>query len=381
MEAEAQRIATEVLARHAADVDAKSRFPTEGIKALAEARLLGALVPVELGGLGATITDLHRICFLLGQQCASTAMVFAMHQIQVACIVRHGLGVPELRRYAQEELAGRQALLASATTEATIGGNVRNSVCAVELLPGGARFKVRKEAPVISYADDADAILVTSRKSPDAPASDQVISLITKKDMKLEKTANWDALGFRGTCSNGYILEAEAPVQQIIPQPYAEVSAQTMLPFSHLTWTSLWTGLGTSALNQARAFIRSEARKRPGTVPPASMRLAEAYAVMQGLRSNVEACVEEYERIYHDTDALSSMGFALRMNNVKLLVSDTLVDLVGRCMRICGIYGYKQDSKFTLGRHLRDAWGAQLMVNNDRIYGGNAQMLLVHKDE
>jgi acyl-CoA dehydrogenase len=75
------------------------------------------------------------------------------------------------------------------------------------------------------------------------------------------------------------------------------------------------------------------------------------------------------------------MGFALRMNNVKLQVSEALTDIVGRAMRICGIAGYKQDSKYTLGRHLRDAWGAQLMVNNDRIYGANAQMLLIHKDE
>jgi acyl-CoA dehydrogenase len=75
------------------------------------------------------------------------------------------------------------------------------------------------------------------------------------------------------------------------------------------------------------------------------------------------------------------MGFALRMNNVKIAASEALVDLVGRALRICGILGYKQDSKYTLGRHLRDAWGAQLMVNNDRILGGNAQMLLVHKDE
>jgi acyl-CoA dehydrogenase len=349
--------------------------------ALAEARLLGALVPVELGGLGCTITDLHKVCFILGQACASTAMVYAMHQIQVACLVRHGLGVAALRSYAQEQLAGRQAVLASATTETNIGGNVRNSICAVELEEGGARFRVRKEAPVISYADEADGILVTSRKAPDAPASDQVISLFTKGDYQLEKTGTWDALGFRGTCSNGYILTGSAPVAQILPQPYADISQQTMLPFSHLVWTSLWTGLGQSAVNQARAYVRSEARKRPGTVPPASMRLAEAVMVLQGLKSNVEGAVAEYERVYQDQDALSGMGFAIRMNNVKLAVSEQLVELVGRCMRICGINGYKQDSKYTLGRHLRDAWGAQLMVNNDRIFGGNAQMLLVHKDE
>jgi hypothetical protein len=34
-----------------------------------------------------------------------------------------------------------------------------------------------------------------------------------------------------------------------------------------------------------------------------------------------------------------------------------------------------------MGRLLRDATGAALMVSNDRIIGNNAQMLLVSKDD
>ena len=48
---------------------------------------------------------------------------------------------------------------------------------------------------------------------------------------------------------------------------------------------------------------------------------------------------------------------------------------------ICGILGYKNDTKFAVGRHLRDAHSAALMVGNDRIYATNASMLLVLKDD
>ena len=47
-----------------------------------------------------------------------------------------------------------------------------------------------------------------------------------------------------------------------------------------------------------------------------------------------------------------------------------------RAMVICGIAGYRNDSKLSLGRHVRDAIGAGLMVNNDRILGQNATMHL-----
>ncbi len=62
------------------------------------------------------------------------------------------------------------------------------------------------------------------------------------------------------------------------------------------------------------------------------------------------------------------------MNNLKLTSSQQVIDVVMRAMMICGIAGYRNDSKLTLGRHLRDATGAALMVNNDRILGQNATM-------
>ena len=48
------------------------------------------LVPSELGGLGCTVGEVADIVFELGRHCASTAMMYAMHQIQVASLVRHG---------------------------------------------------------------------------------------------------------------------------------------------------------------------------------------------------------------------------------------------------------------------------------------------------
>jgi len=375
------KIGASVAAPNASSVDKEGRFPLEAIRALQEAKLLSAFVPKELGGLGCAIWDLHGICLALGEHCANSAMVFAMHQIQIACLVRHGMSSPELRRYLQEEVVGKQALLGSATTEVNVGGDVRTSICAVET--AGEKRRLRKQAPVISYGDQADAILATARRTPESSPGDQVIVLCRKDngEAKLEKTHDWDALGFRGTCSNGYVLTANVASSNVLPAAYADISAQTMLPMAHTVWTSLWLGIATSAVKQARAFIRAEARKKPGVVPPASLRLAELVAHLQGLRANVVNCAREFQRLEARPDELSSMGFALRMNNVKLQVSEALTDIVGRAMRICGIAGYKQDSKYTLGRHLRDAWGAQLMVNNDRIYGANAQMLLIHKDE
>src|SRR5580698_10954552 len=85
----AEKVAA-VAATHAASVDSHSRFPSEAIGAARAERLLGVAVPPELGGEGASVADVVDICYRLGRACSSTGMIYAMHQVKVACVVRHG---------------------------------------------------------------------------------------------------------------------------------------------------------------------------------------------------------------------------------------------------------------------------------------------------
>ncbi|MGE5095822.1 MAG: acyl-CoA dehydrogenase family protein [Betaproteobacteria bacterium] len=366
-------IGRDVIAPHADEVDRDARFPGEAFEALKELKLLSAYVPAEYGGMGLDIAQVSRLCEALGQYCASTAMIFAMHQIQVACLVHHGLASPFFRDYARE-LAQHQRLIASATTEMGIGGDVRSSLCAVRVVDD--HFILEKNAPVISYGEIADAILVTCRRSEDAPKNDQALVLVRKEDALLRRLSEWNTLGFRGTCSPGFELKSIGNAQQVFPVPYADIHSRTQHPVAHILWASLWVGLATDALNRARAFVRGEARKTPGVLPINATRLAEADLVMNTMRSTLQATLSEYHALLDgdDPDALSGFAFVIRVNNLKVTASQLVLDVVMRAMLICGISGYRNDSKLSLGRHLRDATGAGLMVNNDRILGQNATM-------
>ena len=368
-------IGRDVIAPQADSVDREARFPNEAFAMLKAEKLLSAYIPVEYGGLGLDVTQIARLCEALGHYCASTAMIFAMHQIQVACIVHHALGSAFFRDYARE-ISARQNLLASATTELGIGGDVRSSICAARVVDG--YFILEKQAPVISYGEMSDAILVTCRRSEEAPRNDQVQVLVRKEDCTLKQLSQWDTLGFRGTCSPGFELKSIGRAEQILPVPYAEIHTRTMHPFAHIVWASLWSGLAGDALNRARSAVRAEARKNPGVTPISATRLAEADLVLHALRSSVEATLADYHRLLRDgdPDAFSNFNFAVRINNLKLGASQMVLDIVNRAMVICGIAGYRNDSKLSLGRHVRDAIGAGLMVNNDRILGQNATMHL-----
>ena len=372
-------IGRDVLAVHANEVDRDARFPRESIDALRREKLLSAAVPAEFGGHGLNIIQIGRICEVLGQYCSSSAMVYAMHMIQVACIVRH-VGESEFFRSYMRRIVGEQLLLASATTEVGVGGDLRSSICAIEI--NGDSFQLTKKAPVISYGEEADAILVTCRRSASASAGEQVQVLVERGDFETERISNWDTLGFRGTCSSGFVLKSSGSVEQILPGPFADILSVTMHPYSHVVWCSLWSGIAMDALNLARAFVRAEARKKPGETPISAVRLAETDLILQEMRHNVQAFAREYHELLeqHNPEAFRGFGFSIRTNNLKLACSQRIIDIVSRSMLICGISGYRNDSKFSLGRHLRDSYGAALMVNNDRITQLNATLLLAHKE-
>jgi acyl-CoA dehydrogenase len=371
-------IGQEVIAPAAIDVDAAARFPDEAFAALREEGLLGAYVPRQFGGMGLSMTEVSRVCEVMGHYCASTAMVFAMHQIQVACLAHHHGSQPFHRSFLAE-VADRQLLLASATTELGTGGDLGSSVCAV--LVDGDSFSLDKQAPVISYGLEADAILVTARSGPEASGNDQVHVVVRREDTELEEIAGWDTLGFRGTRSLGFRLRATGGRDQILPVPFSEILAHSMHPFSHMVWGSLWLGLATDAVNRARGSLRSKMRKGGDPQPVTALRLAEVDERLFEMRNGLYNTIDEYEKLLTqgDADAFTNYGFAIRVNNVKITCSELLVDIVGKALQIVGISGYKNDSSASLCRHLRDAYGAALMVNNDRIRGYNATMQVVYR--
>lgn len=376
--AERAERAAKVAAEFADKVDAEARFPREGINAIKAERLMGIMIRPELGGEAATLSEIAEVCSILGQACASTAMTYAMHQIQIASLADHAVGSAWHQDFLKR-ICDEQLLIGSATSEAGIGGNLRNSICAVDVADGVVRLE--KNATVISYGEASDAIMVTSRRNADAPHSDQVATLFLKDQYTLEHTADWDTLGMRGTCSDGYIFRGEAPAEQILPKPFAEIAAQSMLAVSHLLWGALWFGIAADAVGKAQSFVKAAARRTPGQTPPGALRLAEVSSMLQLVKTNIIAGLDRFEGAKGDPDALNAMGFSVEMNNIKIGTSQTILTIINHCMLICGIAAYKNGTPFSLGRHLRDAHSAQLMINNDRILGNTSNMLLVKKQD
>ena len=363
-----------IAAAHATAVDSDSRFPAEATAAARERRLLGVAVPRELGGEGASISEVADICYALGRACASTAMIYAMHQTKVACLVRHGRS-SAWHQLLMRRICGEQMLLASSTTEGDRGGDIRNSAAPIER--HGTRVALDRSATVISYGEAADAIMTTARRSADAASADQVLVIFLKQDYTLERQTGWDALGMRGTCSAGFRLVASAASEQILPVAYEEIHARTMMPVAHLLWSSTWAGIAAAAVDRARAFVRKARQRADGVLPPGAAHLTRANASLQTLRGLIAAALDRFEHAADDPVALESLDFQTPMNLLKVNASELAVATVMSGMQASGLAGYRTDGEFSLGRHLRDILSAPIMINNDRILANLATAALL----
>jgi acyl-CoA dehydrogenase len=374
LEARAQVVAA-VAAKNAAAVDRAARFPNEAIAAAKEQRLMAILVPSELGGDSATISDAVDACYVLGRACGSTALIYAMHQMTVACLVRHARDGAWHDRFLRR-IGAEQLLLASSTTEGQGGGDLRKSQCAVERQ--GSAIALTKSATVVSYGAQADGIVTTARRSPDAPASDQVLVAFAKDEYRLDHIVGWDTLGMRGTCSAGFDLDAAGKIDQVLPEPYQKIHAQTGMPVAHLTWSAVWAGVAASAVDRAQAFIRSAARKSNAQLPPGAAHLTRAAASLRTLRAVVASAVRRYEAVCADGRELDTLEFQTSMNLLKVTTSELAIATVTGALQASGLAGYRNDGEFSVTRHLRDALSSSVMINNDRILANvaNASLLV-----
>jgi acyl-CoA dehydrogenase len=374
-----QRVAVDVALPNAALADRAAAFPTQTFEALRRKGMLGLMVPKSLGGQEMELRKIANLCAILAGACGASGMIYAMHQIKLSSLVAHGMQT-DYHRALMRDVAAKQLLIASSTTEAGIGGDLRISNCAIETT--GDRVSLTKQASVLSYATEADIIMATARRSPASAGSDQVLIALRRDDYQLQRTAEWNTLGMRGTCSEGFLLTATAGAEQIFPKPFHEIVVQSMLATAHVLWASVWFGIATDALSRAHASVRATARRMSSDLAgpiPGAARLTEATAKLQTFKSTLVAHIERFETAKRNEDDLSSINFAIEMNNLKVMASTMAVDVVREALMVTGIAGYRNDGPFSVGRHLRDVLSAPLMVANDRILANTASLVVASR--
>ena len=263
-------------------------------------------------------------------------------------------------------LADEQLLLASSTTEGGGGGNVRSSEAPVE--HDGSRIALERDATVISYGAQADAIVTTARRAPTPRRRTRCSSCFWQGRLH----AGADAV-------LGHARHARHLQRRLHParrgrcragpaEPYERIHAQTMVPAAHILWSSAWAGIAAGAVERARTFVRKAARGGGELPPSAPLLTPRATASLRALRALIVADGRPLrERSPTTPTALSTHRVPDRDQPAEGRgLGAGGADRDERDARLRPV-GYRNDSDFSIGRHLRDMLSSPIMINNDRI--------------
>jgi alkylation response protein AidB-like acyl-CoA dehydrogenase len=245
------------LAEHAARHDEDGTFVSEAYQALRDAGLFKAAVPVELGGDGATITELTALQRELARYCGATALASSMHQHVTAFTAwRYRRGLPgaeaTLRKVAEDGL-----LLVS-----TGGGDFTHPRGEAVRVEGGYRVSGRKRFASQSRHGSVMSTMFTFEDDNQGRRVLNVAVPLSAEGVTVLDT--WNTLGMRGTASDDILLEdVFVPDERVLAnRPYGVVDPplQVIASIAFPIISGVYLGVAESAY----AAAVTAAAARPG---------------------------------------------------------------------------------------------------------------------
>jgi len=307
---------------------------------LRAAGLTGALVPVDLGGGGASHAAMGRVLRELGRHDPATAVTLSMHAHLVAAAVwRHHRGQDAS---AVLEKVADGAILISTGASDWVGSNG-----SAHRVDGGYRVSARKSPASGCEVGD---LLVTSIRWDEAPEGPQVIHCAvprTADGVSIEKT--WDTLGLRATGSHTVVLDdvfvPDAAVALIRPADVWHPVWNTVVGAALPLIMSAYVGVADAAVSTAIDVVRG---RMDGHLVQLAGEMLNAQ--IAGVDAVDAMFVSSHNLRFDNTDEHSS-----RTLSRKTVAADALIATVRLAIELTGGLGYTRSSQ--LERLYRDVHG------------------------
>ena len=373
-----QSISQNVLKRWAADVDAKNRFPREGIDALREEGLLGFFVPSKFGGQGGDFKTYCHIAAILGAECLSTALIWSIHCQQVAVLSDHAA---KEQSDVLTAIVQKGCLIAGVTTEYGKGGDLLTAQA--PLISENGHLRVCRSAPIVSYGAEADFFLITMRSGEDKLPNDVSLVLVTPDDGQITVAGEWNAMGMRGTCSVPMKFDVVVDCSRVIGKSARQVALQTMIPAGHLGWTAAWFGAAKGAFKCFVGQLRIlEGRgKRKLNSDLFISRLANMRISLDLIEAMLYQATDRIDKLRQNSASLKhyeDVTYNIALNNLKVAGSRLAFSVADELVELSGLSrGYLKDKTLPFERVFRDLRSATLMYSNDRLLEANGKLILV----
>ena len=353
--ATAASLAREVLALHAADVDATGRFPKESLDALGKAGLMGVAIPTAQGGQGQGMRAFAAVTEELPAACGSTAMIYVMH-VSAAQAVASGNALTS-----REVLLGEMARGAHLTTLAFSERGSRSQFWAPvsQLANNGKGYKLSAEKSWVTSAAHADSYVSSAQKPGATSPLESTVFVVRSKRPGVRVAGSFDGLGLRGNDSAPVALADVDVGEGDLISPLGEGATtmlQVVLPWFSIGTAAMSHGLCRAAVATTTAHLGSSTFQHTGTqlrdLPNLRARLAEMAVRTEQSRALLGHTFDHLES--------GSPAASLLVLQSRLAALQAASDVTDLAMKTCG--GAAFSKQLGIERVFRDARAGWVMA-------------------
>jgi alkylation response protein AidB-like acyl-CoA dehydrogenase len=289
----------------AATHDSENSFPFDDVAELAEAGYLRALVPVELGGLGLSLSQLAAEQSRLAAHAPATALAVNMHLVWtgVATAMRDR-GDSALEFVLTEAAEG--AIFGFGVSEP--GNDLVLFGSGTDAAPqpdGGYRFTGTKVFTSLSPVWTRLGTMGLDSSDPENPTI--VWAFLDRADPGITRKDDWDTLGMRGSQSQTTLLDgAYAPAGRVVrilpPGPVADPLIFGIFATFEILLSAVYTGIAQRALELGvQAAQRRRSAKNDGRPlsqdPDIRRRIAEAAMLLEATLPQIHALARDVDEV------------------------------------------------------------------------------------
>lgn len=338
------------LSHRAAETDSTGLFPWDSLRPLAEADLMGMLLPPAYGGSGADLLSFVIVAEELAKGCANTTLVFVTHVATAQGIL---IGArEELKKEFLPVLAQGKRLAAWAATEPDSGANVLAIQTSAKA--DGNQYVVNGSKIFITSAEEAQYYVVVVRTSPTPSPAGLSALLIEKEAPGFTTGRRFLRLGMNGT-SSGELLFNNCQVDKthLLGQEGGYMPlGMAMASVGLLGTAAIALGVSQASLDLCLQYGK---QRLIGGQPLGN------YQAVQFMVSEMSVAVEATRALlYSATTAQQAAppGLPLPAFKAKLFATETAVRVTDTALQLHGGTGYTKE--LPLERYYRDARGLTL---------------------
>lgn len=345
------------IAPHAADVDEKSRYPDEALKALNAAGFSALHVPDEYGGQGGDSVAMCIVIEEVARVCASSSMIPICNKLGTMGLILRGSD--DLKRQVLPSVGSGEAMTSYALSEREAGSDA--AAMRTRARADGDDWVLNGAKCWISNGGKSTWYAVMAVTDPDKGANGISAFMVHQADPGFTVGPKERKLGIKGSPTTElYFEDCRIPGDRIVGEPGTGFkTALATLEHTRPTIGAQAVGIAQGALDAAIAYTkeRNQFGRPISDFEAVQFMLADMAMTIEAARLMVYTAAARAER--------GEAGLGFISSASKCFASDVAMQVTTDAVQLFGGYGYTTD--FPVERFMRDAKITQIYEGTNQI--------------